>query len=103
MEIQTLINANIETPRYDNLIITLNKTLDFDEELLDEFQYVVAVGQTIKDLKPGMKVRLNLDNLMKPSYENGETVYRLSLSPIEILDQECAIVGDRAIKSIISE
>lgn len=102
MNIEELISNNVEQPRFDNVIVTLDQDLEFGEdESLSEIQKVVAVGPHVKDIEPGNSVRIDLERLYEPYIENGERMYRVKISPIVIGDETCAIISDRIIKTVL--
>jgi len=90
-------------PRHTRLIVTANTTeLDPDEPDLsqldfDEWQYVVAVGSHITDIKPGDKVCLDLEKMLVeiPVGDNSEErVKRLKINPVEYDGRYYALIFD---------
>jgi hypothetical protein len=62
-----------------------------------EIQYVVAVGDYIKDLKPGQKVFIDVERMVEyvPADDNSyEKVPRIKLKTIEVGDNVFSIIDD---------
>ena len=95
---------NIE-PLFDNIIITVNKEeqdyLDLDNQIIDEDQYVVAIGTHVNSVSPGDKVKLNLDKMsIKSRNPNNqdEIINQIKIDPILYKDRLFAIISDRYLK-----
>lgn len=105
--IESLINANVDYPRGSRVITTMfNKPIDYDvvleDDILDDEQFVVAVGPFVNDLEPGMKVRLDLDRLSVTLRDNnGEQYSKLQVDPIMVGETICGLISESIIKTII--
>ena len=94
-------------PRRTSVIVTLNmheieSELMLTDNALSEVQYVVAVGEFVKDLKPGQKVILNLEKMMvkEPSPNDiTKMVTRVKIDPLEIDGRTFAFIEDMHIKA----
>lgn len=90
------------------VIVTLNMeeidgNMILTDNSLSETQYVLAVGSHIDDIKPGMKVLLDLENMMEyiPNPENAyEKLGRVKVRPIKIGEKIFALINDRVIDAI---
>jgi imidazolonepropionase-like amidohydrolase len=96
-------------PRFNGVYVTVNSVetysnLDISDTVLNEVQYVVAVGPVVTDLKPGQKVILDIEKMMvdvmsetKNSYES---VKQVKIDLVEVNGSAFALVNDRVIKVI---
>lgn len=95
-------------PRHRDVIITVNTWEELDEEGItlsdnsfSDTQFVVAVGENIRDLEPGQKVLLNIEALMvnTPSLENVyESQAQIKIFPVNYKGRMYALVSDNVIK-----
>lgn len=93
-------------PRANRVIITVNT---FEEEGgldmgmgMDEQQYVIAAGPTVRDLNPGDKVLLDLQKMMKMVEVEGslERVPRIEIRPVKAYDRFFAMIYDNYIEAV---
>lgn len=107
-EVTVLSNLFPWKPMYNKLVITLNKTEDdnsmnFENHVLDQEQYVVAVGTTIRDIKAGDKILLNIEKMLtKEHLEDNvyDYVQRIKIEPIEFEGRTFALIDDRVINAV---
>lgn len=95
------------TPLKNKVIITVNV---FDEEGgintnmgMDEVQYVLSVGSFVKDVKPGDKILLDLEKMIRmvDADENGsERVAKIAVRPVEVDGRFYAMIPDVYIDAI---
>lgn len=108
-ELQAIIDAYPTRLRRGLVAITTN-TVDVEDEetfekgktLLSE-QYIVAVGDLVKDLQPGDKVDINVDAMFTVKrYANNsdETFVEFNAKTKEVNGYELAIVDERIIEQI---
>lgn len=110
-EVQKLIKNFPIKPHRNNLVITVNSEEPDGELILTngqfaETQYVIAAGSFISkegDIKPGVKVLLDLEKMMVFSSEannSHERVGSIKLKPIEINGRVFAIITDAYILAV---
>lgn len=89
-------------PTGRNLIITMN-TAEVDGNVVlsnnqfSEVQYVLAAGDTTRELKPGQKVFLDVERMVEYVYadENShEKIPRIKIKSIDVGDNIFAIISD---------
>lgn len=93
-------------PMFNKVIITLNREendgLVLSDKSLDEVQFIVAKGSTVRDLEAGQKVILDLEKMMvnvRTSNEDSyEQIKQIKIDPVFVNDRMYAIVEDRFIK-----
>ncbi len=81
-------------------IITINTVdnlsdLSLSESDLSEVQYVVAIGKSVMEFKPGQKILLDLNKMVKmiPVDENsGEMKPVIEIDPVEVDGRKYAII-----------
>ena len=110
-EVQKLIKNFPIKPHRNNLVITVNSEEPDGELILNngqfaETQYVVAAGSFIAkdgDIKPGVKVLLDLEKMMVFRTEDNNTHERIGsikLKPIEVDGKVFAIITDSFILAV---
>jgi hypothetical protein len=100
----------IEQPMFNKVIVTLNteetnSTLDLSDNVMSEFQYVVAKGPNCHYLELGDKVRIDLDKMMVKSMNpqnSHEELATLKLDAISFDNLMFGIIEDRLIKTRFS-
>jgi hypothetical protein len=109
IEVRELINKFPIKPRSSFVYITMNKSSDNDEdvileeEYITEEQYVIAVGDRVHDLEPGMKVLLDPEKMTKYIQDPNDVTTKiptLNALPIEVNGYVIARVSDNIIHSI---
>lgn len=109
IEVRELINKFPIKPRNNFIYITMNKSSDNDEDVIleeeyvTEEQYVIAVGDRVHDLEPGMKVLLDPEKMTKYVQDPNDVTTKiptLNALPIEVNDYVVARVTDNIIHSI---
>jgi len=100
------------TPLRNRIVITTNvdefedDDVNFSEAGFSEVQYVLAVGSHINELKPGMKVMLNLD-LMSILEENPEDrenpLKRIVIRPVEAGERWFGQIEDHKVDYIMND
>tara|TARA_R110000851_G_scaffold296262_2_gene451348 strand:+ start:7140 stop:7505 length:366 start_codon:yes stop_codon:yes gene_type:complete len=95
-------------PRRNKLIITVNVD-EYDGDVVlsnnsfSETQYVVAVGDFVKDIKVGDPVLLDLEKMMvsEQSPDNQyESVSRIKLKPVDVNGRMYALINDGVVDAI---
>ena len=90
------------------IAVTLNSTT-FDESSLteerslNESQYVIAIGDLVKDFKPGDLVGLNLSALTKIRRMVGnsdETISEIDIKTFEVDNMNVGIIDERVVEYI---
>ena len=105
--VETLINLNNEYPRGSRVITTLfNRPIDYDtimtDDILDDEQYVIAIGQFVTGLEVGDKVRIDLEKLVVVMNDtNGERFEKLKVDPIMVGETTCGLLNESVIKTVI--
>ena len=109
-EVMEMIDSFPLVPRKDFVYITMNKSSEEDEESILEEQYVqeeqfvVAVGDRVKDIEPGMKVLLDPEKMTRyVSDPNDSTVKipTINAIPFELEDDVVvARISENIIHSI---
>lgn len=97
-------------PRGNRVIVTTNireedGVILYDDGF-DEFQYVVAVSDRVKDIKVGDKICLDLRKMLKvvPSEEDTtQTTTVIDVDVAEFEDNAFAYIDDYSIKSLVIE
>lgn len=93
-------------PLERRVIITINNVEEEDAisigSGMDEFQYVVAVGEYVKSVKPADKVLIDMSRLSKPvvDEETGEKSYVASIRPIKAFNRYFALIPDNLIEAV---
>jgi hypothetical protein len=108
-EILEIIKVFSEKPMFGKVIITLNSeydedkdedALNFSNNVMSEFQYVIAVGENVKQIEPGDLVRVDIEKMttkeINPNNSH-EMLSSIKLSPIVYGDYVFAILEDRLI------
>lgn len=109
-EVMEMIDTFPLVPRKDFVYITMNKSSEEDEESIleeqyvKEEQYVIAVGDRVKDLEPGMKVLLDPDKMTKYIQDPNDVTTKIptiNALPFEIEDDlVVARISENIIHSI---
>lgn len=108
-DVEKIVKTFPLQPRHNDVIITLNtiKTegeLELSDSILDETQYVIAVGPMVRDLEPGQKVNINIEGMSVMTEIETEGGYRkvpqIKIDPLVIDNNMFSYVDDRKIKSI---
>lgn len=97
----------LEQPMFNKVVITLNTenefgSLDLSDNMMSQFQYIIAKGPNCHNIDVGDKVRLDLDKMMKKSLNpnnSHENITSIELDPIEFDGKIFAIIEDRLIKT----
>lgn len=97
----------LEQPMFNKVVITLNTaeaedSLGLSDNMMSEFQYVVAKGSSVHNLTVGDKVRIDLDKMIAKSINpnnSHEDFATVKLDPIEFDSRVYAIIEDRLIKT----
>lgn len=109
IEVRELITTFPIKPRNSFVYITMNKSSDNDEdvileeEYITEEQYVIAVGDRVHDLEPGMKVLLDPEKMTKYVQDPNDVTTKiptLNALPMEVNGYIVARVADNIIHSI---
>ena len=109
IEVRELISKFPIKPRNSFVYITMNKSSDNDEdvileeEYITEEQYVIAVGDRVHDLEPGMKVLLDPEKMTKYVQDPNDVTTKiptLNALPMEVDGYVVARVTDNIIHSI---
>jgi hypothetical protein len=109
IEVRELITTFPIKPRNSFVYITMNKSSDNDEdvileeEYITEEQYVIAVGDRVHDLEPGMKVLLDPEKMTKYVQDPNDVTTKiptLNALPMEVNGYVVARVTDNIIHSI---
>lgn len=109
IEVRELITKFPIKPRNSFVYITMNKSSDNDEdvileeEYITEEQYVIAVGDRVHDLEPGMKVLLDPEKMTKYVQDPNDVTTKiptLNALPMEVNGYIVARVADNIIHSI---
>jgi hypothetical protein len=108
-EVQKIAKSFPLKPRFNSVYITLNKvvsddTLELEDNIMDEVQYIVAKGDRVTDLEVGDKVIVNLAQMTRMaeiSTEQGyQKVPQIQIDPVQVDGQIYAFLDDRYIKAI---
>ena len=111
------------TPRYTQILTTAyryeedKKTngviLDTRETegAIKEYQKIIKVGSSIRDLKPGQTVALSFNNYAKKKYDENSLkedfgkneVIEYHIPVLEVNDEECLLMEDRDVMFIIDD
>lgn len=95
-------------PRYSEVIITLNtieteNELELSNSILDENQYVIAIGPMVKDLVPGEKVIINIEGMSVMTDIETEQGYskipQIKIDPLTVDGNVFTYLDDRKIKA----
>jgi len=109
IEVRELISKFPIKPRNSFVYITMNKSSDNDEdvileeEYITEEQYVIAVGDRVHDIEPGMKVLLDPEKMTKYVQDPNDVTTKiptLNALPMEVNGYVVARVTDNIIHSI---
>jgi hypothetical protein len=109
IEVRELITTFPIKPRNSFVYITMNKSSDNDEdvileeEYITEEQYVIAVGDRVHDIEPGMKVLLDPEKMTKYVQDPNDVTTKipaLNALPMEVNGYVVARVTDNIIHSI---
>jgi hypothetical protein len=109
IEVRELITTFPIKPRNSLVYITMNKSSDNDEdvileeEYITEEQYVIAVGDRVHDIEPGMKVLLDPEKMTKYVQDPNDVTTKipaLNALPMEVNGYVVARVTDNIIHSI---
>jgi hypothetical protein len=109
IEVRELITKFPIKPRNSFVYITMNKSSDNDEdvileeEYITEEQYVIAVGDRVHDIEPGMKVLLDPEKMTKYVQDPNDVTTKiptLNALPMEVNGYVVARVTDNIIHSI---
>jgi hypothetical protein len=109
IEVRELIAKFPIKPRNSFVYITMNKSSDNDEdvileeEYITEEQYVIAVGDRVHDIEPGMKVLLDPEKMTKYVQDPNDVTTKiptLNALPMEVNGYVVARVTDNIIHSI---
>jgi hypothetical protein len=106
-EVLEISKVFTEQPLFSKIIITLNSEyekddLDLSNNVMSEFQYIVAVGEQVKSVVPGDMVRINIDKMTKREVNpnnSHETITSIQLSPVVYGENIFAIIEDRLIQT----
>ena len=108
-EVKELINSFPIKPRNSHVYITINKESDNEEDVIleDQFvkeeQYVIAVGDRVHDLEPGMKVLLDPEKMTKYIQDPNDVTVKIptiNALPMEVEGNLVARINDNIIHSI---
>jgi len=109
IEVRELISKFPIKPRNNFIYITMNKSSDNDEDVIleeeyvTEEQYVIAVGDRVHDLEPGMRVLLDPEKMTKYVQDPNDVTTKiptLNALPMEVNGYIVARVADNIIHSI---
>jgi uncharacterized protein YueI len=109
IEVRELITKFPIKPRNSFVYITMNKSSDNDEdvileeEYITEEQFVIAVGDRVHDIEPGMKVLLDPEKMTKYVQDPNDVTTKipaLNALPMEVNGYVVARVTDNIIHSI---
>lgn len=97
----------LEQPLFNKVIITLNTednfdSLDLSDNMMSQFQYIIAKGPNCHNIEVGDKVRIDLEKMMSSSVSainTHDNITSIKLDPIEFQDKVYAIIEDRLIKT----
>jgi hypothetical protein len=97
----------LEQPMFNKVIITLNTentldSLDLSDNVISQFQYIIAKGSYCNNVEVGDKVRLDLEKMMNKTINpnnSHEDFTSVKLDPIEFDGKIFAIIEDRLIKT----
>lgn len=97
----------LEQPLFNKVIITLNTdnsldSLDLSDNMMSEFQYVIAKGAHVVSVEAGDKVRIDLEKMITKTINPNNThedIETIKLDPIEFQGKIYAIIEDRLIKT----
>lgn len=93
------------------LIITLNMVEQSVEDTLslnfsgglDESQYIIAAGESVYGVEPGMKVLLDIEKLMVPESvsDNAEDrMFKVKVRPIEVDGRVYGLINENVLEAI---
>lgn len=108
-ELQEIINRFPIKPRRDYVYVTMNKTSDneedviLEEQFVQEEQYVIAVGDRVTDLEPGLKVLLDPDKMTKYIQDPNDVTVKIPVVnglPIKVNDKVFLRITDNIIHSV---
>lgn len=108
-ELQEIINRFPVKPRRDYVYVTMNKASDNEEDVIleeqyvQEEQYVIAVGDRIQDLEPGLKVLLDPDKMTKYIQDPNDVTGKIPVvngMPLEVNDRMFLRITDNVIHSV---
>lgn len=97
----------LEQPLFNKVIITLNTednfdSLDLSDNMMSQFQYIIAKGSHVNSVEVGDKVRIDLDKMIDKKINpnnSHEDFTSIKLDPIEFDGKVYAIIEDRLIKT----
>lgn len=93
-----------------NIIVTLNNHLNNDEDLLEtdlmlnEEQFIVAIGNHVVDLLPGDKVALDLEKLLTIVPDPNDSyskITKIKVNPVKYENYTFGLIDSSTIKYII--
>ncbi len=94
-------------PLKHRAIITVNvndaNDIMFEDNSFSESQYIMAVGDYFKNVKPGTKVLLDIEKMMEFVEADENTHERrghIKIKPIQVNGRMYAIITDRVIEAI---
>ena len=93
-------------PLRNKVVITMNSFIEEDSitvgDGIDEVQYVLAAGPSARDVKPGDKVLLDLQQMMKmvTDEESGEKTPMISMRPVKAYEKYFAMIPDSYLDAI---
>lgn len=107
--IETAINVLKYKPRFSDIIVTTNTVEgSLEGDMMDNEQYILAVGQHVPDLKPGMKVIVDIEKLFRKesvSRDFDQERYVLDIFPVDIKTEDFehigSLISDRLVKLIV--
>lgn len=105
--INEAINSLKYAPRFSDIIVSTNTVEGALEggDVMNTEQYILSVGQHVPDLKPGMKVIVDIEKLFKKesvSRDFDQERYVLDIFPVDIKTESFEHIGnlisDRLVK-----
>lgn len=108
-ELGNIINTFPIKPRHNYVYVTMNKESDneedviLEEQFVQEEQYVIAVGDRVTDIEPGLKVLLDPDKMTKYIQNPNDVTEKIPVVnglPMEVNDRVFLRITDNVIHSI---
>lgn len=106
--INEVINALKQAPRFSDIIVSTNTVEGaLEGDVMNVEQYVLSVGPNVPDLKPGMKVIVEIEKLFRResvSRDFDQERFVLDIFPVDIKTESFEHIGnlisDRLVKLI---
>lgn len=108
-KVQELIKDFPLQPMFGKVIITLNNLeadgkLVLSDNVLSDIQYVIAKGNSVREIELGQKVIIDIEKMMVPVKSESNNSYEMQMQvkidPIQVDDNTFAIIEDRYIKCL---